>query len=103
MRVVVLLMDGKREDALVAAKNLRRAVSLVDVRINHHGSFDQTVKLKPANSDRHIVDRAESLSVIGAGVMESAPDIRRPAIRERMPPRQNRAARRKPARPDQLL
>ena len=86
MRVITLLMNRKREDARVFGENRRRAVALMHVGIHHHRSLDRAFKLQPSNGDRNVVDHAESLAVIGARMMESTSDIRRPAVRQRAPP-----------------
>src|ERR1700728_2453484 len=101
MRIVSFLMNRKRVDARVAVKNYRRSIPLVHVRIDHHGSLDHVLRLQPPDRDRHVVDHAESLAMIGTRVMKSPANIRRKTVGQRPSPCQNGSARRQPHGADQ--
>ena len=60
------------------------------------------IELQAADRHGHIVKNAEPFAMIGIRVMESAADIRRPAVAQRALTRKNRAARGEPAGVHQL-
>src|SRR5947207_190636 len=48
---------------------------MVNVAIDSHGSTDFVIALHAAYGDRHVVDHAEALTMVGEGVMKSAADV----------------------------
>ena len=96
-------MNREREDRFVPAKNRRRAIPVVHVRIDHHRALDRAIVLQSPDRHGHIVNHAETFAMIGTRMMESAADIRRPAISQRALSRENRSSRGQPARVHQFL
>src|SRR5262249_2402602 len=79
-----------------SGKNRGRAVPLVHVAVNRHGSANPDISLHAAYGHRYIVDHAEPFAMIREGVMKSAADVDRRDILQRMLRRQNRANRSQP-------
>ena len=79
-RIVIFLMDGKREDGIVLAKNMGSAVAVVDVGIHDYGFLDQAIGLQTPDSHRYIMDSAETFAVIGVSVVETAGEIARETV-----------------------
>ena len=102
-RIVVQLVDREREHAFVAGENCGSAVAMVNVGVDHHCSFNCFVVLQAADGDGYIVDYAEAFTVIRAGVVESAADIRGPAVVQRFLAREDCPASGQPAGFDQFL
>ena len=80
----------------MSAKNRSRAIAVVDVAIHRHRGFDLAVLLQAANRHCHIVNHAETFTMVGERMMKSAADIYRYAVRHRPFRRQDGAARRQP-------
>ena len=104
MRIVVLLMDRKREYACRRRQKSPRC-HFPDARPYPPPCARSIarVELQPPNGDRYVVNRAKSFAVIRAGVMESAADVGRPAVGQSALPRQDRAARCQPTLLDHFL
>ena len=96
-------MDRKRENRGISAENRGRPVALMHVGVDDHRPFDRAVKLETPDRHGNIVNHAEALAMVRIRVMESAANVRGPAIFQRAPSRQNRAAGRQPARHNQFL
>src|SRR6266513_2189182 len=69
---------------------------MVNVAIDSHGSADFVIALHAAYGDRHVVDHAEALTMVGEGVMKSAADVEGDSILQRILSRQDGPARRYP-------
>ena len=68
-------VQRKREDVAVSAEDRRRAISLVHVRIDNRTAPHAALCLHRPDRNRHIVEHAESLTVIREGVMRSAGEV----------------------------
>ena len=75
-RVVVLLMNGEREDCRVVLEHERSAVSVVHIAVDRSGALQAAVALEDPDRDRDIVEQAEAFSVVGKCVMEAAAEMR---------------------------
>jgi hypothetical protein len=64
----------------------------VDIAIDDHGADDLAVALKAADGDRNVVEHAESLAVIGEGVVEAASNVEAAVVAQRLAGGQNRSA-----------
>ena len=53
----------------------------MDIAIHGHGGADLVIALQTTDRDRHVVDHAEALAVIGMSVMESAADADADSVR----------------------
>src|SRR2546430_3718163 len=71
-----------------------RAIAMVNVAIDSHGSADFVIALHAAYGDRHVVDHAEALTMVREGVMKSAADVEGDSILQRILSRQDGPARR---------
>src|SRR5437763_100638 len=91
------LTDGAR-----SSKDCSRAIAVVDVAINCHGGADFVVTLHAADCDRHIVNHAKTFAVVGKRMVESAANVYRDSIDERVLSREYRAARSQPECADQF-
>jgi hypothetical protein len=80
---VVRAVHRKREYVGVVTKNCRRAVPLVDVRIENDGTRDSLLVDQPANCDRDIVEDAVTFAVIGVCVVRAAGEVDCKAVVER--------------------
>src|SRR5205823_784481 len=56
-------------------KNGGCTVALMNVTVHRHGPHDFLVTLQSADGDRHVMNHAETLPVVGECVMKTAPDI----------------------------
>ena len=68
-------MNRKGEDGGVGGKNLRRAISLVDVAIDGHRPLDGSFLLQAPDGDSDVVQNAESLAVVGESVVEASAHV----------------------------
>ena len=96
---------GRRQDIAgggFSGEDRSSPISLVNVTVHSHRPYDFFLTLHMANRDGHIVNHAETLAVIGKGVMESAADVESDAIFQRILGSQNRSARRQPEGPHQF-
>src|SRR5581483_12476103 len=75
-----------------AAKDGCRAIALVYVAIDGHGATNAAPALQNANGYGKVVDHAESLAMLGEGMMKSAAYVEADAVVERALGGQNRAA-----------
>src|ERR1700676_2380672 len=89
-------MNRNGKDGGVPTENSGRAISMMDISVHDHGSLDSSICLEPAHSNSHIVNGAKSFTVIGAGMMKAAAQIRTKAIAQGRLRRQNCAASRQP-------
>jgi len=101
-RVDVHLMDGERENVLPLFEDRGRPVALVDVAVDDHHPADPALPLELLNGDRRVVEKAESLAVVGESMMESSAEMDAKPVVERPLGRQNRAADVQPEKGDQL-
>ena len=56
----------------------------MNVAVDGHGSANFVIALQAANGDSDVVDHAESLAMIGEGVMKSAPNADADSVGERL-------------------
>ena len=70
--VVVLLVHRKREHVGLVGEYDRRAVPVVHIQVDHRRTPDCAVAAQHFDCDRHVVDQAEPLAVIGRRVMKAA-------------------------------
>ena len=85
-------MHREGEDPLVILEDLRRAVALMDVEIDHQGTIDPTLVQKQRCCDRHIVEDAKSRALFGEGVMAAACGVAGKPVLEGKSSRKHRAA-----------
>src|SRR5580704_8787601 len=97
-RIIIFLMDRKREHRFIICKNRRRAISLMHIRIHNHRLSNRPILPQPSNRHRNIMNRAESLAMPRISMMKSAAQIASKPITQSRLPRQNRPARRQPTR-----
>src|SRR6202040_1761283 len=88
-RIIVQLVDGNREDGGIIAKDCRRAIAMMHVRINHDGLSDRSIRLQSPDRYGHIVDCAEPFPVVGVSMVKSAAKIRPKAVAQRALRRSN--------------
>src|SRR5439155_24079323 len=79
-----------------ACENSSRAIAVVNVAIHGHGGADFVIALHAADGDRHVVNHAEALAMVGEGVVESAADVEGDSILQRILSSQDGPARRQP-------
>src|SRR5882724_5018823 len=101
-RIVVQLMNRNCKNRRVVAKNVRRAVSVMHVRVHDHRFVNHFIRLQSPDSHRHVMNRAESLSMVRKCVVKSAAQIASKSVAQRKLARQNRSARRQPHGPRQF-
>src|SRR6516162_8898025 len=76
-------MDGNGEHRPIATKDCRCSVAMMHVRVHDHGLSDGALGLQFADGHGHIVNRAESFSVVGVRMMKAAAQIRSEPVSER--------------------
>src|SRR5207248_11284378 len=82
----------------LTAENRSRAITVVNVAINGHGTLDFALALHAANRDRDIMDHAEAFTVVREGMMKSAADVECHTVPQRQLSRPNRSSGRQPER-----
>src|SRR5687768_11510084 len=80
--VVLELMHGNGEDALVAFENGRGPVAVVNVAVHHHGGLDEAVGLQTTDGNGHVIDGTEALAMTGVRVMKTAAQVVAYAVAE---------------------
>ena len=75
-------MDGEREHAGVRGKDLRGAVSLVNVEIDDRDAVDAVIALEGADGDGDVVEDAEAGAFGDEGVMRTSGERAAPAMGE---------------------
>src|SRR6185437_6478386 len=58
-----------------AAKDHCRAIALVNVAIDHHGTLDQLVTLKGTDGDSDVVNHAKTFAMVREGMMKASAEI----------------------------
>jgi hypothetical protein len=74
-RIVVLLMDRVRVRIWVRAVDSGRPVTLMQVDIDEQDLAEAPLGAETLNGDRHIVQIAEPLGMVGERVMEPSADV----------------------------
>src|SRR5215470_10077786 len=85
-------MDGEGKHRTVVAKNVRRAVAMMDVGVHDDGLFYDALRLETADSDSDVMNRAESFAVVGVRMMETPAQVAGKAIAKSQLARENRTA-----------
>ena len=83
-RVIPATVHAEREHGVVAGEDRVRSVALVHVEIDDHGTSHAACALERSNSDRYVVEDAETLTMIGERVVCSPGEIHRQSIFERL-------------------
>src|SRR5689334_3619412 len=81
--VVPAAMHAEGEDAVVAGKDGVRTVPLVDVEVDDGGASHAAAALQASDRDGDVVEDAETLAVVGKGVVCSPGQVHRHAVLER--------------------
>lgn len=76
-------MDRSGEDAVVFGKDVRRAIALVHIEIDHQRGADFAPGQQQVRGDRHIVERAEARAMGAPGVVAAASRVAGNAMFER--------------------
>src|SRR6185437_13785863 len=66
---VALAVDGKSEDAVVAAKNFCCSVALMNIKVNHSSTADMTGVSQRLNCDSNIIEHTEAGALRAKGMM----------------------------------
>src|SRR5215469_8340468 len=90
-RIVVLLMNRKREHRTILGKDRSRSVAMMHVSVDDHRFANRAIGLQAADSHRDVVDRAEPFAVPRVGVMKASTKITAEAIPHGCLGRQNRS------------
>src|SRR3954447_10592017 len=102
-RIIVELVDGKREYGWIAGKDGSGPIAMMHVTIDHQGALNQLVALQPADCRGDVMNSAESLAVIGKGVMETSAAVERNLVFQSQPAGQNRSTGVQPKGADHCL
>src|SRR3954470_18642850 len=81
-RIVFRAVHRESEDRLVAFKNGRCPVALMNVTVNDGGAFNQAIALDGANRNRHVVQNAKAFAPVRESVMRAASKVRARAIQK---------------------
>jgi hypothetical protein len=63
------------EHGFVAGEYRVRSVALMHIEVDHRSASDATVTLQQPDGDGDVVEHAESLAMIGEGVMRSSGEV----------------------------
>src|SRR5262245_5096479 len=85
-------MDGEGKHRTVVAKNVRRAVAMMDVGVHDNRLFDDALRLETADGDSDVMNRAESFAVVGVRMMETSAQVAGKTIAKSQLAGENRTA-----------
>ncbi len=88
-RIVVFLVDGKRENARIVSEDRRRAVAVMNVRIDGHCRANLPCRLKGPDRDANVMDHAKPLSMPRIGVVEASAEVGGKSVLKRLAPGQS--------------
>src|SRR4029077_12040684 len=81
-RIVVFLVDGKRENARIVSKDRSRAIAVMHVGVNGHGRANLPCRLEGPNRDANVVDHAKPFSMARIGMVEASAQVGSKAVLE---------------------
>ena len=81
---ILRAVHGEGEDALVAGEDGRGAVALVHVEIDDHRAIDEPLALQHPRRDGEVVEHAETVTVVGEGVVRAAGEVAAEAVAQRL-------------------